>query len=256
MATMAPPTPRIVDDRRFFLIMAIVMAATIAAGFSVQLAMGRSSFGAPLYVHFHAVVFFGWVALYLLQNVLVANGAVALHRRLGWLAVVWVPLLVVVGTFTTVEMARRAAVPFFFTPAYFLLMNPLTVLVFAALAGAAIVLRRRTDWHRRLLYCGMAILTGPAFGRLLPVPFLIPFVGLSVFAAVMLFPLIGVASDLRRRGSVHPAWWWGIGAIVAMQCAIELVGNSAAMLPVYAWATAGSPGAGVAPLAYPPSPLP
>ena len=29
-------------------------------------------------------------------------------------------------------------------------------------------MRRRTDWHRRLMFCGMAILTGPGLGRLLP----------------------------------------------------------------------------------------
>lgn len=256
MATLADTSPRIVRDEKFFLISAIVMALLIVAGFSAALAMGNSSFGAPLYVHLHAFVFFGWVALYLLQNALVATGSVALHRRIGWVAALWVPLMVVVGTFTTVEMARAARVPFFFTPGYFLVMNPLSVLTFAGLTGAAIRLRRRTQWHRRLMFCGMAILLGPALGRLLPMPFLIPWAGPAVFAGVLLFPLAGVAGDLRRSGTVHPAWWWGIGAITAMQLAIELLGHSGLIVPLYASLVAGSPGAAIAPLVYPPFPAP
>jgi hypothetical protein len=41
-------------EARFFLTMACVMAATIIAGFSLNIAVGRSSFGAPWLVHFHA----------------------------------------------------------------------------------------------------------------------------------------------------------------------------------------------------------
>lgn len=42
---------------RVFPGLAVVMALVVVAGFSLQLAMGRSSFEAPLLVHAHAVVF-------------------------------------------------------------------------------------------------------------------------------------------------------------------------------------------------------
>ena len=83
--TQAPP----VGDERFFLRSAIIMAAIIVAGFSMQLAMGRSTFASPVRVHLHAVLFMGWVAIYLTQNILVANDRIDLHRRLGWVAAVW-----------------------------------------------------------------------------------------------------------------------------------------------------------------------
>ena len=51
------------DDDRFFLITAFAMAAVVVAGFSMQLAMGRSSFASPLRVHSHAVVFMGLYTL-------------------------------------------------------------------------------------------------------------------------------------------------------------------------------------------------
>ena len=90
MATLAKPqqpqpqqplAPPSVGDERFVLKSAIVMALIIVAGFSFQLAMGRSTFASPLRVHVHAVLFMGWVAIYLLQNVLVATDRIGLHRR-------------------------------------------------------------------------------------------------------------------------------------------------------------------------------
>jgi len=192
--------------------------------------------------------------LYLLQNALVATGSTALHRRLGWLAVGWIPAMVVAGTYVTVMIVRAGHVPFFFQPTYFLIMDPLTLYTFAGLATAAIVMRRRTLWHRRLMYCGMSILMGPGLGRLIPMPFLIPFAGEVVFAVILLFPIAGIVRDLRANGRIHPAWLWGIGTIVVMQIAINAVVFSPLGPAIYGVVTAGSPGASVAPLAFPPFP--
>ena len=71
------------------------MAAVLVAGFSLNLAMGRSSFAVPLIYHLHGVVFFGWIGLFVAQTSLMARGNTALHRRLGWLSVLMVPLMVV-----------------------------------------------------------------------------------------------------------------------------------------------------------------
>ena len=98
------PTPA-GRDGGFFLGGAIAMTVVIVAGFSVQLAMGRSTFASPWYVHAHAVVFMGWVAIFLTQNVLVATDRIALHRRLGWLAAGWVVLMIVMGCVVTVAMS-------------------------------------------------------------------------------------------------------------------------------------------------------
>src|SRR5215218_1524426 len=199
MATLAgEPSPAGSGDDGFFLRSAIVMAATVAVGFSLQLAMGRSTFHSPLLVHAHAIVFMGWIVLYLLQNFFVSSGAMALHRRLGWIGAGWVVLMVALGCAVTVAMVRRGQVPFFFQPLQFLVFDPMTVFAFAGLTAAAIVNRRRTDWHRRLHFCGMSLLLGPAFGRLLPLPLLQPWAFEATFAALMLFPAVAVAADLKR----------------------------------------------------------
>jgi hypothetical protein len=254
MATQATPQPGYGRDDRFFLTMAIAMALTIVAGFSLQLAAGRSSFASPPLVHLHAITFFGFVTLYVVQNILVTRGSIALHRRLGWIGAVWASAMVVIGITITANMTRNGTTPFFFLPAYFLVMNSLSILCFGGLVAAAILLRRRTEWHRRLLLCAVAVLTGPAFGRLLPMPLLIPHAGWWVFAAAMIWPLIGIFADLRRRGAVHPAWGAGVAALVATQLATVLIPGTPLGIAIYDAVTAGHPGAEVPPLEFPPPP--
>ncbi len=226
------------------------MAAVIVAGFSFQLAMGRSTFAAPPLVHAHAIAFMGWVTIYVLQNVFVATDRMALHRRLGWIAAGWMVPMLVLGWLVTVSMVRRGQVPFFFRPVHFLVFDPVSLVTFAGLTTAAIVMRRQTQWHRRLHFCGMAMLLAPGFGRLLPMPFLTPWAWEATFAASMCFPIAGVLSDIFRSGRVHPAWRWGIGAMLGAFGLIETVTYSPVGTALYRRVTAGSPGSVVPALEF------
>lgn len=162
MATLArAPFGDIPGDERFFLKAAVAMALVIVAGFSLQLTMGRSTFAAPPIAHAHAIVFMGWVAIYVLQNLFVATDRMTFHRSLGWIAARWMIPTLVLGCWVTIAMARRGQVPFFFQPLQFLVFDPLSLLTFAGLTLSAILLRRKTDWHRRLHFCGMSMLLGP-----------------------------------------------------------------------------------------------
>lgn len=243
---LAPP----VGNERFFLGVAIAMTLVIVAGFSNQLAMGRSTFYAPPLVHAHAIMFMGWVTIYLTQNIVVAKNHMAIHRRLGWIAAGWIVPMIVLGFGVTVAMVRRGQVPFFFQPLHFLVFDPVSVLTFAGLTGSAILLRNNTEWHRRLHLCGMSMLMGPGFGRLLPMPLLQPWAWEASFAAGMIFPIVGVAFDLRRNGRIHPAWLWGIVAITTAFVVIEAVTYSGVGQALYRAVTAGSPGAAVSPLEF------
>lgn len=230
------------------------MAAIVLGGFSFQFAMGRSSFGAPWLVHLHAVVFMGWIAIYVLQTTLAASGNTGMHRRLGWIGAAWVVPMVVLGITATVMMVRRGQAPFFFQPVQFLILNPVVVLTFAGLTWAAVAMRRRTGWHRRLHYCATANLLGPAFGRLLPMPLLSPWAFEATALCVLLFPLAGIAADRRRTGVVHPAWYWGTGVILLSILLVDMVSYGSAGASLYRAITAGTPGASVDPHAFPPPP--
>lgn len=255
MATLAqqPVTPA-VGDERFFLRAAIVMTLTVLAGFSFQYLMGRSTFASPPRVHIHAFFFMGWVAIYLMQNIFVATGRMQLHRRLGWIAAFWIVPMVVMGFIVTVIMVRQGYVPFFFRPLQFLIFDPVTVLTFAGLTVAAVRLRKRTEWHRRLHFCGMSLLLGPAFGRLLPLPLLQPWAWEAAFAATLLFPIAGMWADVRRSGRIHPAWHWGVSTMIGALVVTEAVTYSPLGTAIYQAATKGSPGASIAPLDFAPPP--
>ena len=251
MATLAQqPVAPAAGDERFFLRAAIIMAVTIVSGFSFQYLMGRSTFASPIRVHLHAFFFMGWVAIYLMQNIFVATGRMQLHRRLGWIAAFWIIPMVVMGCFVTVEMVRRGYVPFFFRPLQFLVFDPVTVLTFAGLTVAAVRLRKRTEWHRRLHFCGMSLLLGPAFGRLLPMPLLQPWAWEAAFAVTMLFPLAGVIADIRRSGRIHPAWHWGIATMIGCLVVTEAITYSPLGTSIYDAVAKGSPGASIGPLDF------
>ncbi|WP_231731319.1 MULTISPECIES: hypothetical protein [Sphingomonas] len=255
MATIATPHGVERNDDRFFLTMAFVMAGVLVAGFSLNLAMGRSTFARPLLVHAHAIIFMGWIVIYLAQNWFATQGPIALHRRFGWVAVGWLCLMLYFGTAVTVMNVRAGTVPFFFQPLHMLVFDPLSLIGCMALIGAGIAQRKHTGWHRRLNYCGMALLVGPGVGRLLPMPLLIPYAYQAAFWTLLIFPIIGMIADWRRDGRVHPAWFWGLGGMIATEALTNLITFTPIGLALYEAVTAGSPGAAIAPLAFPPSPL-
>lgn len=254
MATLATQYDRDNKADRFFRTLAIAMALTVIAGFGLQILAGRSSFGARPLVHLHAFAFMGWVAIFVTQASLATSGSMALHRRLGWIGAGWAGLLVVMGLLISVDVAQRGTVPFFFRPQYFLIANPLTVICFAALTAWAIRMRRQSDWHQRLHICGMTAIIGPAFGRILPMPFIGPNAFDIAVMAGLLFPLAGMIRDIFRDKRVHPAWYLGTLAIIVVIPLAHGIANSPVGDAIYANVTAGHPGAEIPGLDFGPRP--
>lgn len=230
-------------EARFFFTMACVQATIIVAGFSLNIAMGRSSFGLPLVFHVHGVVMMTGLALYVAQTALIFGGAVSLHRRLGWLAAGWVPLMVATGFVITRYALQTSGGPPFFDQNQFLISNPLHLCGFAGLVAWAVGVRRNTGWHRRLMFCGFAMILGPGVGRLLPTPLFMPYAWYAVAVLPpLLFMAVGTLADRRRYGRAHPAWFWGIATALALQLVADLVAYSPLGYQFTEWFVAGSPG--------------
>jgi hypothetical protein len=243
-------------DRRLFVMGAIAMTGVTVAGFGFHLLAGRSSFEAPLLVHAHAVVFMGWLAIYLAQTALAARGAGIWHRRLGWLAMAWMPLMLLLGVIVVVDMVRRADTPFFFRPLHFLVLDTASLLTFAGLTLWAVARRRNTDWHARLHFCAMVALLGPGIGRLIPSPAFMPWAWEVTIAVSLIFPVVAILLDRRNAGQVHPAWVGGLAALFTMVLVTEVITYGPAGKPLYRMVTSGSAGESVAPLAFPAPPGP
>lgn len=209
-------------ERLFFLAMAVAIALTVVIAFSLFLGAGLSTFGSPWWVHVHAVTFMAFIGLYLVQNALVFRNDIATHRRLGRIGAgytVWMVLVGLVLTPLTLAVGRS---PPFFTPAYFLALDWANIIVFGALVTAAVLNRRRTDWHRRLMLCATVCVIAPALGRLIVMSGHAMTAPLNV-ATLLVFIAVAMAFDLANRGRIHPAWGWGAGALVLFGAATELL---------------------------------
>lgn len=243
----APTQHRTAGDERFFLIASAAMVALIVAGFLTLYLRGISTFAAPWPVHVHAVAFMAWVGFFMLQVTLATTGRIDLHKRLGWIGAALMPVLLVLGALILFRMIRNAAVPPFWTYAYFMVMNLMALVAFAALTIAAIRMRKETQWHRRLMFCGMAALVITPFNRLTPDAVLAESMSLFPAIALLGFPLAGMAADWLRERRVHPAWWWGLCALILSGMTTETLGRAPIAGEMAALITADTPGAEVDP---------
>ncbi|MGZ3172435.1 MAG: hypothetical protein ACXU7G_05020 [Croceibacterium sp.] len=216
MATIATPDPSALQrERAFFFYMALAVVVTVLAGFGFFFAIGASSIYSPWWVHLHALSMMTWVGLFVTQNWLVYRGNVTAHRTLGPIAAGWSAWIVVLGFVVTAMDVSTHRVPPFFQPNYFLMMDWLNMVAFGRLAFAAIRLRNRSDWHKRLMLGAMLNLISVAWGRL-TLPFIFDQRGIWLVMIVLLVGYFGAGMlyDKRTRGAVHPAYFWGAGTLV------------------------------------------
>jgi hypothetical protein len=196
-------------ERRFFFAMALACAAPLVFGFGLQFALGRSRIDSPWWVHVHGMTYTAWLFFYLVQNWLVSRGDVRTHRVLGIAGAFYVGWMVVIGPLVTVMAVMHHRVPFFFETNVFLVMDMFNITGAAGMIWGAVALRDRPAWHKRLMLCAMIFLTGPGWGRFLPLPLVGTWMLWLVFAPQLI--LLGVAMwwDRREYGRVHRAYWVG-----------------------------------------------
>lgn len=226
------------SERPFFFWMALIIAVSVVGGFGSWALRGNVSFPVPLYVHVHGLVFLTWVGLFVTQTTLIRRDQFRLHRLVGRFAVFWAAVMVAVGTITVTESVSLNRVPPFFTPTIFLALSFLEIVTFATLLTSAIVLRKQSDWHRRLLLGATIALLGPAWGRILPMMGLGPFGGIAILAVLLTYVGAGMTFDARMRGSIHPAYYWVMLAILVECLAVPVL---AASPPIVALATTLAP---------------
>lgn len=229
------PSAKLARERRFFLYMAIAIFVTVVSGFGSQILARRAWFtDFPWQVHVHAAVFSSWIVIYVVQSWLVVDARnLALHRRLGWLGAGIATVMVPLGIAATLMAIARGSITGIFPLGLFLALDVLHIVGFAALTAAAVRMRRRADWHKRLMLCGTVLATAPALSRLFGFLPLGGFVPLAVIVALLLFVAAGIAFDLATWRRVHPAYWWGTGAVMLVELMIVPIGFSA---PVVAFA--------------------
>lgn len=207
--------------------MAIGICAFIVLGFVQWTARGFVDVSAvPIWVHLHGIVMISWLALFVTQNALANSGALALHRKLGWAGLVLAMLIAPLSAYTGQMAVVMHRVPPIFSDPYFLALTHIEGTAFSATVLWAIVLRRQTEWHRRLMLTGLVIIMEPALGRLLPIPLLGAWSEWTIMALQLAVLAIAMRHDQKFSGRVHPALWWGGAIVVAVHGAIMLAGQA------------------------------
>ncbi|MCW4461377.1 hypothetical protein OK349_06630 [Sphingomonas sp. BT-65] len=231
-------------DRWIYVFMAGLFLVTVLAGFipvsllkieAVRLGQ-RPPF--PMILHVHAVLMGCWMLLLMTQTTLMATGRRGLHQRLGVIAMVLAPALVIVG-FLLVPVVRLQVADAILNgppevaaqlrPRFEHQLNIMMVqirigVLFAVLTAWGIAVRRRdSGLHKRLMILGTAAALPPATDRMFWLPTSLPESPLTVD----LWPLLLIAPmflwDLYRLRRVHMAYVIALGLGLATTIPMHLL---------------------------------
>ena len=206
--------PRLSFDRRFYLGASLVALGLVFWGFAPTYYL-KLLFGSPplpVRLHIHGAIMSSWLVLFLAQAYLVSARRVALHRRLGLMGILIAILVVIAGTSTTFNAAAREVGRHSEEAGARVTVLGLEVVQMALFAGfvaAAVVMRRRADFHKRYMLLATACMMPSAFSR---IPLNLSFMVSDFLSILILFDLLviaWVAIDTLRNRRLHPAFGWG-----------------------------------------------
>jgi hypothetical protein len=192
-------------------VFAIWLAILIGFGLDI---VRRAQIGAlnftPI-VHLHAIAYTGWLILLATQVWLVRTGRVAIHKRLGWAALILLPAMLVLGPLTAYAgVAGNPWMPDKWIA--WLSVNYTNALGSVVLLTAGFLMRRNPAAHKRLMLMGTIAVTEPGFSRIWA-PFLEARLGegyiafyISTYIGTLLLVIAVGVYDLATRRRLHPAY--------------------------------------------------
>lgn len=230
-----------VGERRYYMTVILAIIATILLGFS------RSFFLRPFFpaVHapkeawfyVHGAVFALWFTLFFIQVWLIGSRNVALHPRLGTVAFVLVPLMVLLAGIGALIAARRAGgfIDIPADPLQFLVVPLYEIVLFGAFAGLALLWRRTPQTHKRLMLLAAITLSEAGIARWQFEPYLSSPQAAFWTMCAFLVPMIGW--DLYSRARLHPVTIWGGLALVSSGPLRDALSHTQAWMTFAKWAT-------------------
>jgi hypothetical protein len=220
----------------FFWGMSVLIALVVLIGFARTYFLAGYFHAKPLaapIVHVHAAVFTGWILLLLTQTSLAASGNVAIHRRLGLIGMGLAPLVFVLGVLVAREMLGRLSGVPGMDAARLYAVALSEIAGFALPVFFAFRLRRRPDYHKRLILIGTIAMMTAGFGRW-PVKLLLH---QPLPAMICTFALLGLvtAYDLLSLGKLHRATLLGSAWVISVELLSLPLSNTAAWHAFAAW---------------------
>jgi hypothetical protein len=244
---------------KFYVGSAAVLLLVVLVGFAPTFYL-RAAFAGPEWswrggvpelswrVFVHGLIFTSWFLVFALQAALVAGNRTALHRALGWAGAAIGLAVVVSGSIATpyrmAELASQGRLDLALSRGVAIIAwsNTTSIMAFAILLAAAIVLRRRPDTHKRLMLLASISIIQPAFGRIFRWPvFEAPGLEGVMLSVAAPFALAGalIAYDLLSRRSLHPATMAGTAVFGGLKLGGVLLLAPSALGPWLVRAMAG-----------------
>ena len=190
---------RSVLRKYFYFLMSLLIIAAIVYGFSftIEKNLIHPAVPRPWILYVHATIFTAWLALFLLQTILVRSRRVTWHRRVGGLGVVLGSLIPIVGVSTAIVMGRFDMGVLHLPDVENFLIVPLFDMVcFTSTFPLAVYWRKQPELHRRLMLVASCALTAAGFGRFVHPDYLF-------YGGVDLLILLGVVRDLILDRRIH-----------------------------------------------------
>ena len=202
--------------RYFYFTQSLVIAAIVIYGFSLTIGdnLIHPAYPRPLILYVHGAVFSAWVCLFVLQSALVKAGHGATHRLVGQWAAVLGFVMPVLGVATALAMAQMRARHGEPDAAGSLPISTFDMVAFTSFFALAIYGRKRPEFHRRLVFIATCALTAAPFGRLPALDHADWF-----YTGVDALIATGVVRDLVVDKRIHPAFLYGLPAMIAGQIA-------------------------------------
>jgi hypothetical protein len=242
MATIAVPERGTLVGK-FYVTMAVIFIAIAFGGFfgTYWLQIGRGTFNGPPLLHLHGLLFSLWTLFFFSQATLMANRKSRQHRASGLLGISLATAMLFTGLAVAIEGLRNRVDAGYGEAARAFVITPVSaILLFAGLVAAAIVNIRRPEWHKRFMLVATASILQAPIARFFflaatgggpgvrpglgPPPPIERGLGAGLLVASLV--VAAMVYDWRSRGRVHPAYWWGFGALMAVQLSRPLIGHT------------------------------
>jgi hypothetical protein len=173
--------------------------------------MLRGTLDVPPLAHLHAVVFYGWIVLFIRQTHLAATRRIAAHRELGIAGVALATSMLFVGLGLAMGSVKRFELAGLGDEGRtFAVVSVSTITTFVVLFAIAVRYVRKPDVHKRMMLVATISLLQAAVGR-----WFIYFLGFAPGGAIVAPPSVsrtimaGLVTDMliiaamvhdRRRG--------------------------------------------------------
>lgn len=202
-------------SRYFYLGMGLSMAGLVVWGFShtVDANLFHANPPRPWLLWMHGAAFSTWVVLFITQSALVRVRKVSVHRFLGWFGAGLAAVMVALGFTIAVMMNRFDSQVLHQTGIASFLSVPFEdMIVFGTLMGLAIYWRKKTEYHRRLVFIATCVLMDAALGRFdFWDRYHLYYLGLDLLI------VLGMVRDWVVDQRVHKVYLYALPPIIVMQ---------------------------------------